>query len=74
MERVAPVQVTFEVRNFDALVGLTAPVVAAGIAIGWLSPQITIAWNLFGLAMRFILRAELNETFPIRTIVIDVCL
>jgi hypothetical protein len=51
MEGVAPVQVTFEGRNFDALVGLTAPLVAAGIAFGWLGPRITIAWNLFGLAM-----------------------
>jgi hypothetical protein len=51
MEGVAPVQVTFEGRNFDALVGLTAPVAAAGIAFGWLGPRITIAWNLFGLAM-----------------------
>jgi hypothetical protein len=51
MEGVAPLQVTFEGRNFDALVGLTAPVVAAGIAFGWLGPRITIAWNLFGLAM-----------------------
>ena len=49
----APVQVTFEGRNFDALVGLTAPVVAAGIAFGWLGPRMTIAWNLFGLAMLF---------------------
>src|SRR5262249_58571242 len=29
LEGVAPVQVTFEGRNFDVLVGLTAPVVAA---------------------------------------------
>ena len=52
-EGFAPVQVTFEGRNFDALVGLTAPVVAAGIAFGWLGPRMTIAWNLFGLAMLF---------------------
>jgi hypothetical protein len=51
MEGVAPVQVTFEGRNFDALVGLTAPVVAVGIAFGWIGPRMTIAWNLFGLAM-----------------------
>jgi hypothetical protein len=51
MEGVAPVQVTFEGRNFDALVGLTAPVVAAGIAASWVGPRMTIAWNLFGLAM-----------------------
>ena len=50
-EGLAPVQITFEGRNFDGFVGLTAPVVAAGIAIGWLGPRITIAWNLFGLAM-----------------------
>jgi hypothetical protein len=50
-EGVAPVQVTFEGRNFDALVGLTAPVIAAGIAFGWFGPRVTIAWNLFGLAM-----------------------
>jgi hypothetical protein len=52
-EGLAPVQVTFEGRNFDALVGLTAPIVAAGIAFGWLGPRFTIVWNLFGLAMLF---------------------
>ena len=51
MEGLAPVQVTFEGRNFDGLVGLTAPMVAAGIASGWFGPRMTIAWNLFGLAM-----------------------
>ena len=50
-EGVVPVQITFEGRNFDALVGLTAPVVAAGIASGRFGPRMTIAWNLFGLAM-----------------------
>lgn len=49
----APAQVTFEGRNFDAVVGLTAPVVAAGIAAGWVGPRVAIAWNLFGLAMLF---------------------
>ena len=47
----APVQVTFEGRNFDALVGLSAPVVAIGIATRWVGPRVTVAWNLFGLAM-----------------------
>lgn len=50
-EGAAPVQITFEGRNFDALVGLTAPVVAVGIAFGWIGPRMTITWNLFGLAM-----------------------
>ena len=52
-EGIAPVQVTFEGRNFDALVGLTAPLIAVGIAAGWVGPRLTIAWNLFGLAMLF---------------------
>jgi hypothetical protein len=51
VEGSAPVQVTFEGRNFDALVGLTAPVVAAGVAAGRVGPRLAIAWDLFGLAM-----------------------
>jgi len=50
-EGVAPVQVTFEGRNFDALVGLAAPAVAAGIASGRIGPRLAIAWNLSGLAL-----------------------
>jgi hypothetical protein len=50
-EGFAPVQVTFEGRNLDALVGLTAPVVAIGLVTGWVGPRVTVAWNLFGLAM-----------------------
>ena len=53
-EGLAPAQVTFEGRNFDGLlVGLTAPVVANGIMTGWVGPRMTVAWNLFGLAMLF---------------------
>ena len=48
-EGLAPVQVTFDGRNFDALVGLSAPVVAAGLALGWVGPRLAIGWNLFGL-------------------------
>jgi hypothetical protein len=50
-EGVAPVQVTFDGRNFDALVGLTAPAVAVGIASGRVGPRLAIAWNLIGLAL-----------------------
>jgi hypothetical protein len=50
-EGAAPVQVTFEGRNFDALVGLTAPALAVGIASGRVGPWLTIAWNLLGLAL-----------------------
>ncbi len=50
-EGLAPAQVTLEGRNLDVLVGLSAPLVAAGIASGRIGPRATIAWNLFGLAM-----------------------
>jgi hypothetical protein len=35
MEGIAPVQATFKGRNFDGLVGLTAPLVAAGLMLQW---------------------------------------
>lgn len=47
----APVQVTFEGRNFDILVGLTAPLVALGLARGKLSPTAVIGWNVAGLCI-----------------------
>ena len=48
---LAPIQVTFEGRNLDGLVGLTAPLVAAGIAAGWVGPRPTLAWNCAGLVL-----------------------
>jgi hypothetical protein len=47
----APSQVTFEGRNFDVLVGLTAPFVALAIAKLNLGPRAVIAWNVLGLAI-----------------------
>jgi hypothetical protein len=47
----APSQVTFEGRNFDVLVGLTAPFVAFAIARVKLGPRAVIAWNVLGLAI-----------------------
>lgn len=46
---LAPVQVTFEGRNFDIFVGLTAPLVAIAIARLNLSRRAVIAWNILGL-------------------------
>jgi hypothetical protein len=51
LEGDAPVQLTFEGRNLDGLVGLTAPLVALGLATGWSGPRLTIVWNLLGLAL-----------------------
>jgi hypothetical protein len=50
LEGRAPLQITFEGRNFDGLVGLTALPVAMLIALRWIGPRLTIGWNLFGLA------------------------
>ena len=47
----APVQVTFEGRNLDILVGLTAPLVAWWVARGRATPWSVIAWNILGLAV-----------------------
>jgi len=49
---VIPVSMTFEGRNFDILVGLTAPLVAwLAFAKKWASPGPVIFWNVFGLAL-----------------------
>jgi hypothetical protein len=45
----APEQVTFEGRNFDVLVGLTAPFAAFAIARLNLTPGVVIVWNLLGI-------------------------
>jgi hypothetical protein len=47
----APVQVTFEGRNFDILVGLTAPIVAWSVARGRASPWLVVGWNALGLGV-----------------------
>lgn len=50
----APIQVTFEGRNFDMLAGLSAPIVAAIVAAhglrSWAIPLV-LTWNLLGLAL-----------------------
>ena len=49
---VIPVTMTFEGRNFDILVGLTAPLMAwLAFARKWVSPGPVIFWNVFGLAL-----------------------
>ncbi|WP_316157966.1 hypothetical protein [Cupriavidus sp. BIC8F] len=46
---MAPEQVTFEGRNFDVLVGLTAPLLAFAIVRLNPKPGVVIVWNLLGL-------------------------
>lgn len=49
---LVPVQMTFEGRNWDILVGLTAPVVAyfCFVKKSW-SPRVAVVWNIAGLAL-----------------------
>jgi len=50
--KVIPVVMTFEGRNFDILVGLTAPLVAwLAFSRRWVSPGPVIFWNVFGLVL-----------------------
>lgn len=46
-----PVQMTFEGRNFDGLVGLSAPVVALLVARDRLGPRGLLVWHFLGLGM-----------------------
>ena len=50
-DKVIPVSMTFEGRNFDILVGLTAPVIAWLYGRRWLSAGPVIFWNVFGLVL-----------------------
>jgi hypothetical protein len=47
----APRQITFEGRNFDILVGLSAPLIAWLVARGRLGPKGVLVWNIAGLAV-----------------------
>lgn len=54
LDQVVPVQMTFEGRNFDILVGLSAPLVS----LWWLKPsnqrlQWVLIWNVVGLILLF---------------------
>jgi len=47
----APVQITFEGRNFDVLVGLSAPWIGWLVATGRIGTKGALAWNVIGLAV-----------------------
>ncbi|HSP18430.1 MAG TPA: hypothetical protein VLQ79_02880 [Myxococcaceae bacterium] len=47
----APAQVTFEGRNLDILVGLTAPLVAWGVSRERAGAALAVGWNVLGLAV-----------------------
>jgi hypothetical protein len=67
-EGVMPVQMSFAGWNFDIVTGITAIVVAAGLATGWLGLRAAAAWNVLGTALliAIIAIAFLSTPLPIR--------
>ena len=65
---VAPVQMTFEGRNFDVLSGLTAIVVAYLVARNSISKTVIIIWNIacLGLLINIVSVALLSMPTPFR--------
>lgn len=59
-----PVHLTFEGRNFDVVVGLTAPVVALAVSRGWLGPRALVAWHAVSLCLLFHIVGMAVTTFP----------
>lgn len=59
-----PSQMTFAGRNFDVLVGLTAPVVTLGLMRGWLGTRGAIVWNVASFGLLLNIMGIAITTFP----------
>jgi hypothetical protein len=59
-----PVQMTFEGRNFDVLVGLTAPFAVLAVARGFIGRRAAIAWNLASFGLLLNIMGIAITTFP----------
>ena len=68
VDNLAPIQMTFEGRNFDILTGLTAVVVAILVKNKKISSPLVIVWNFAGLAIlvNIVTIAILSMPTPIR--------
>ena len=68
LENVIPKQMTFEGRNFDILVGLTAILTGYFVYRKKISNNFIIAWNIFGLALlaNIVVIAILSTPLPFR--------
>ncbi|TAE30319.1 MAG: hypothetical protein EAZ92_04955 [Candidatus Kapaibacterium sp.] len=68
LANVIPVQMTFEGRNFDILVGLTAPIVARLLVQNKISRTALIAWNWVSLAilLNIVVVAVVSTPVPFR--------
>lgn len=65
---LVPVQMTFEGRNFDILVGISAPIVAWLIQKKKISHTFLVIWNLAGLALllNIVVIAIVSTPSPVR--------
>ena len=68
VDNLAPIQMTFEGRNFDILSGLSAVVVAYLVANKKISSPLVVAWNLacFALLVNIVAIAILSMPTPFR--------
>jgi len=68
IENLLPIQMTFEGRNFDILVGITAPIIAWLALRNKISKPLLIAWNLASIVLlvNIVTIAILSTPSPIR--------
>ncbi|MGC4020816.1 MAG: hypothetical protein QM734_02165 [Cyclobacteriaceae bacterium] len=68
VENVAPIQMTFDGRNFDVISGITAPIIAFLYTKGKISKFILVVWNLTCLALliNIVAIAILSMPTPLR--------
>ena len=68
LEKIIPEQMTFEGKNFDVLVGITAPFIAYLAYRKKISKRFIIGWNIFGLILlaNIVVIALLSTPVPFR--------
>lgn len=73
LDNLAPIQMTFDGRNFDVLSGVTAPLIAFLISRRRLSRMLLIAWNVVCLALliNIVTIAVLSMPTPARVFMND---
>lgn len=64
LDNTLPIQMTFEGKNFDILVGLTAPIMAFLYQKGKIGDKVMIVWNIMGLGLLFTIVAISIMSFP----------
>jgi hypothetical protein len=68
LENQAPIQMTFEGRNFDVLSGISAPLIAYLFANGKISKTLVVVWNVacLGFLINIVAIAILSMPSPLR--------